>query len=186
MLVGIKKWITPVGVVAAAVVFALARPGRDLFGDPGSGWHLLNGIRLLAGGDVVGPEPYSFGLTPPGKIWIADQWLGDLVFGVVYHLLGWGGLQAFVAAVVAAAFFFVPGRRLSANLSDLIPLLLALTLAGSLGSVQWFFRPVIFTFLCFSVLIFILSPAESVSAGAATGRVPRSLTRLLKIVLLLI
>ncbi len=181
--------LSPIGLLAAAVFSSLLLPGRDIFGDPGAGWHLLSGLRWLAGMPVVAPDPFSFAqdsLIPPQPIWIADQWLGDLTFAVVYSLLGFRGLEIFVAALISFSFFYLPGKKLAASAPDFFSLLLALLIAGSLGSIQWFFRPVIFTFFCFSYLLFIASPSISRPAVSKESRLPRPLHRPIQIAVLFI
>ena len=176
-----KPW-SPVGVFASVVFITLIATARDFFGDPGAGWHLLSGLRLLAGAPIVSADPFSFELDNP--LWVSDQWLGDAVFGAIFSAGGFRLVEIFIAATISYSYFFLPGRLLARRLSDFFAVLIALLICASLGSVQWFFRPVIFTFLCFSLLLFVISPSITAPHYTAENRTPRTLVRPLLIALL--
>jgi hypothetical protein len=54
--------------------------------DPGSFWHVVAGQRMLATGQVLREDPFSF--TFAGRPWVADQWLAECGMAAVHRLAG--------------------------------------------------------------------------------------------------
>ncbi len=72
------------------MLYALTNFGglQMFFRDSDSGWHIRNGERILATGEVPRTDPYSF--SKPGGAWFAWEWLADVAMAKAH---GWDGLR---------------------------------------------------------------------------------------------
>jgi hypothetical protein len=70
------------------------------FGDGDTAWHIAAGRWIVEHGRVPTTDPFSFPAF--GKPWIAMEWLADLIMSGAYHLAGYAGLAALVAAAIMA------------------------------------------------------------------------------------
>ncbi len=72
---------------------------QSFFRDSDSGWHIRNGERVLATGQVPVTEPYSF--SKPGGDWFAWEWLADLTMAKAHQWDGPRGVFFLYLAVLA-------------------------------------------------------------------------------------
>ena len=100
-------------VMLAALLVAgvfVARRGFDV--DPDLWWHIKVGEDILATHQWPTSDAYSF--TAAGQSWMADQWLGDVLFAAVARVGGLRGLEALLivlgAAVMVALYVFATLR----------------------------------------------------------------------------
>ena len=98
-------------------------------------------------------DPFSF--PGEGQRWVVDQWLGPLVFWLVYAKTGLAGLLLFKALIVAAAFalVFLAAREACGNqvLASLAGLL-----GAAAGAVRFNAQPFVFSFLGIALVSFAL------------------------------
>jgi hypothetical protein len=85
--------IPPFGV-AAVIALLTARTAAPVR-DQDTLWHVASGRDLLAGGSLIGPDPFG---VPTTSIWVRHQWLADLAFGLADEV---GGLRL-VASLLPA------------------------------------------------------------------------------------
>lgn len=87
----------------AALLFAVV-VWRNLFplADPDVWWHLKNGELMLKTWSIPSSDFFSY--TIQGRPWLAFEWLAQVLFYGVYAALGFTGLTAFKALVVACAY----------------------------------------------------------------------------------
>lgn len=159
--------------------------GGSLLGDPGIGWHLRAGELIASGGPPerepftlvsLGDEPAPLSSAelcadagasaPPAvgqpKRWIHDQWLSDLIFWKLFDLDGGRSLRIGAALVLLLAYVGVLAalcsdeQRERSGIPAPIAETLLLLLIGMNGAVQWFIRPMLFSFLCAGVLLVLL------------------------------
>ena len=110
--------------------------------DPGSFWHVAAGQRMLAAGQVLRDDPFSF--TRGGQPWVADQWLAECGMAAVHAVAGWDGLLLLTAALLAAIYAWIAARLLQSGLHWL-PTGLLLALILLVGSPQFHVRPLVLT-----------------------------------------
>lgn len=82
--------------------------GRMFAVDPDLWWHVKVGQDILATHHWPTTDPYSF--TVAGQPWIAYEWLGEILWAVVYRMGGVRALDAFLivlsSTVMLALYYF--------------------------------------------------------------------------------
>ncbi len=123
--------------------------GRSkMFRDPGTLWHVVVGQRILASGQVIRADPFSF--TRGGHPWVADQWLAECGMAVVHRLAGWDGLLLVAATLLAGLYAWIGTRLLRGGLR-LMPTILLLAVAMLAGVPQFHVRPLVATIVLLGV-----------------------------------
>jgi hypothetical protein len=88
------------------VLTLLASQGADYFlRDPDIYWHVAVGRDIWRTGAFPQLDTYSF--TFQGHPWIANQWLGELLFVGAYNLAAWRGVALLTALVIALTYSFM-------------------------------------------------------------------------------
>lgn len=175
-------------IVGAFFVLHLLVLGSSLLGDPGVGWHLRTGDLILERG-LPDRDPFSLASAPAAALnvsdpcaavgppaeevkrkWVHDQWLSDLFLASLFRIDGGGMLHAATALVLIVTYVYLLGiifKRTGppSAVADSMTLLLL----GTNGAVQWFIRPVIFSFL-FVAITFVLLREELSSPGGRALR----------------
>ena len=146
-------------LIFSAVWLLLFIAGRDrLFRDPGTFFHTAAGERLLATGQFIHQDHYSF--TRFGEPWIAQQWLGEIIMAVIHRIAGLDGLLTVTVSLIALLWSGLALRieRSGMNLA-MGSLILALALAAS--SHHLHVRPHILTILFMTLVYSRLCDVES-------------------------
>ena len=89
----LRKWLIPdIALVLSAItmLYCLTSFGgmQQMFRDSDSGWHIRNGERVLASGQLPQADPFSF--SKPGEAWFAWEWLADCTMAKAHQ---WDGLR---------------------------------------------------------------------------------------------
>ncbi len=136
-------------LVLLGAFFSLTQLQLSSFSDdPGVGWHLETGRFIFQTGTVPHSDPFLSVARP----WISDQWLSDLLFYTVYAQSGWPILYALGIVLYLATFFFVLFKSARGAGYATSAVLLGLLLLSKLSVIHFIFRPVLFSFLLFSLL----------------------------------
>ncbi len=85
----------------------------DLFNDPGTGWHLRTGDRVLATGAVPTADTYSY--TRAGRPWVETQWLGDVGLSLLHRVGGLSLIALATAGTLAALFRWIYRTHVTAG-----------------------------------------------------------------------
>jgi hypothetical protein len=120
----------------------------NMLRDPGTLWHVAVGERMLASGQVIREDPFSF--TRAGHPWVADQWLAECGMAIVHRLAGWDGLLLVTATLLAGVYAWIGARLLRGGL-HLLPAILLLALAMLAGAPQFHLRPLVATIVLLGV-----------------------------------
>jgi hypothetical protein len=136
--------------------------------DPDFWWHLRTGQYIVQTRSVPHVDPFSF--TRLGHLWVAHEWLSELIIYGVYRVSGWGGLIVGFALLTAATFFFL---YLRCSGEPYVAGALAL-LAAFACIPAWGVRPQTFSFLLASVLLWLLERSAR-SPGLLWWIVPMTL-----------
>lgn len=141
------------GLVLSFVVLALLQM-RGFADDPGVGWHLKTGEWIVGHKSVPTTDPFLFSSEP--REWRADQWLSDVFTFAMYERGSWVVLYAVFTAIFLFTFWgplytFVIRRKVSC-----LAALVSIFLAQKLASIHFILRPVLFSFLLFSVVLVLL------------------------------
>ncbi len=135
--------------------------------DPGSFWHVAAGERMLATGQVLREDPFSF--TVAGRPWVDDQWLAECGMAAVHRWAGWDGLLLVTATLLAGIYTWIAGRLLRAGLHILPTGLLLAVVVLAASSPQFHVRPLVLTIGLLGITFAWLVDVE------AGGRRPRQL-----------
>ncbi len=142
-----------------AIWLLLLLAGRGaMFRDPGTFWHVAAGDKMLAAGEVVRQDPFSF--TRAAQPWIADQWLAECGMAAVHRLAGWDGLLLLTAALLAGFYAWIATRLLRGGLHPL-PTCLLLALAMLIGTPQFHVRPLVCSIVLLGIAFAWLVDVES-------------------------
>jgi hypothetical protein len=126
-----KLWCPEAGAFLFCWLLLQIGGRGNLFGDPGSLWHIAVGEQILR--QVELPHTDSFSFTRGGDAWLAQWWLAECALALLARL---GGLDLIaLAAVTLMAGFqsWLYHRCLRSGMHPLLALLLiCLTLLGTL------------------------------------------------------
>lgn len=134
-------------VTSAVYFFSFVTADPDLWG------HIKFGQDLWHAKGLVRADPYSF--TAYGQPWINHEWLAELIFFAVYRYLGDAGLLfgklcigVFIVAILSKICTFRKQR----------PLVFALVVVPAILVISpgFMIRPQIFSFLFFSLFLYVL------------------------------
>lgn len=148
------KRISATDIVAGLLILALGSGLMPVFSDPGTGWHLRTGRLILETGSI--PIHDLFLSPPAGLPWINDQWLGDVVFGLVELIFGLNGVFIFIIGVCSLSYFVLLRKLIEKRTHSLSIATIVFLMASLSASVQFICRPLVFSMLLLVVLHFIL------------------------------
>src|SRR5580704_12527309 len=120
--------------------------------DPDMWWHIRTGELILSTHRWATTDPYSY--TSTGAPWMSCEWLGDVVFAVVYRLGGLRGLEvlliALASAVMLALYGFATLRSGNCKAAFLVSALLL-----ALATASYNLRPQMlgYLFLIFTLIV---------------------------------
>jgi hypothetical protein len=121
----------PLAALVGLGLFALLLPtAPSLLLDPDLLWHVRTGQDILATGHFPMADAYSWTMT--GRLWIAKEWLSQVLYALAVQLGGWTGaaLLALSAASAAFAVVFAQVER-RAGAAFALAAVLAVALAGN-------------------------------------------------------
>ena len=121
-------------------------------------WHLRTGEYILDHGI---PHHDVFSFTAPGTAWIAQSWLAEVTYGVLYRSVGAFGVRCFVGVVGAGIGLLA--YRLALRLVRDRVVACGITLAALAGIYTLFSeRPLLIGVLFFLVLLWVVEVPDSI------------------------
>lgn len=140
-------------VPTVLILIFLAKVVNGQFNDPDFYWHLKTGEYIVAHGAL--PQADIFSYTHPGKPWVLHEWLFQVI---IYLVQVWGGelgISVFVALILTACLWFIYAICARLLRGDKAKALIVALLYCSfiISSAP---RPHLFTFLFFSLFLYIL------------------------------
>ena len=136
-------------ILGLSCLLAIYAKLQSLAGDPGFGWHLKSGELISKSGSVPRVDPFFEG--EGSRLWIHNQYLADEIF---YRLFDYGDFPLLTAVAVllliSSYFLLLGGMLRKLNFSPLV-IFVVLGLCIFQGSLQWFLRPVLFSFFLFAL-----------------------------------
>ncbi|MBI4871427.1 MAG: hypothetical protein HY814_07660 [Candidatus Riflebacteria bacterium] len=128
----------PVLVFLACFFVVLSTGPTWLFGDGDLGWHIQTGKLIEQTGRIPTCDVHSW--TAPGVPWVDIEWLSNYLYWKTLQHLGFLGMLALEAAIIAAAFAILSHLMLAEG-CDLLVTLGVSFWAFWLSSLHWFVRP---------------------------------------------
>jgi hypothetical protein len=142
-----------------ALWLLLLLAGRTaMLNDPGTFWHVAAGGKMLATGQLIRTDSFSF--TMAGRPWIDDQWLAEIGMAAIHRVAGWGGLLLLTATLLAGFFAWITARLLRGGL-HFLPAVLLLAVTMTACSPQFHVRPLIVTMILLGATFALLVDVES-------------------------
>ncbi|HJU28291.1 MAG TPA: hypothetical protein VJ718_03925 [Candidatus Binataceae bacterium] len=133
-------------------VIAIADAGR--FADPDMWWHLLAGETVLRTGHFIMRDPFSY--TAHGLPWLDHERIAEVIMAWTYMTGGIVGLKLFKLACTAITFVMIALTIAETGANRSIQSCVLMVAAVGLGAAIQF-RPQLFTFICFSALMLLLT-----------------------------
>jgi hypothetical protein len=131
------------GVALLNVLF-LSQGASGLFRDSDTGWHVLNGERILATATL--PRVDTFSYTHNGEPWFAWEWASDVLLGGAHQIAGLPGVAILAGIAIAATAWGVARLALSLGGNPFFTAFAAVILLGT-TSIHWLARPHVFSWL---------------------------------------
>jgi hypothetical protein len=144
--------------VVLLAAFAFGPLTSRLLEDAGTGWHILDGERILNAHAITRTDPFSS--TMGGHPWYAWEWLYDLIVGAIHAAAGLNGVVLFTAVVIAFAFALTFQRARERGTSVPVAVLL-LVLAVFASAIHFFARPHVLSWVFAIIWFEILDRSES-------------------------
>ena len=136
------------------VLIAVAIADSVRFADPDLWGHLTFGRAVLDHGHLILHDPYSY--SAAGHLWLNHEWLSELIDALAFDAFGVFGLKVMKLCVAAITIAFVALAESESDASEMAQLsVLVLSAMAIAPSMQ--FRPQIFTFALFAILMYILA-----------------------------
>ncbi len=134
-----------------------------LLGDADTGWHIVNGERILETRSVPHTDPFSYTLA--GQPWYAWEWLYDVLAGELHRRAGMNGVVLLSALLIALAFATL-FRWTLARTGRLLSVAGLLVLSLMASSIHFLARPHLASWLLVLVFWRILDDYVSRPGGA--------------------
>jgi len=151
------------------VLVAIALADTVRVSDPDLWGHITFGRAVLAQGHLVLRDPYSY--SAPGSPWLNHEWLTEVIQAFLFDAFGVFGLNLWKLFLTAVTIVFVAlaeGETEAPYLAQIAVLLVgAVTIAPEMQ-----FRPQMFTFALFAIVLFLLARDTYRRDGAVWIAIP--------------
>jgi hypothetical protein len=150
-----KRFLLPEIGIFLAVWLVLMIGGRSRFlRDPGTFWHTVVGEQMLASGQLIYHDTFSF--TFAGHAWSPHQWLGECIMAGLHRVGGLDSVLLVTVTSLSCLYTWLAWRLMRGGLHwSLAGFCVALTVAAS--SSHFHIRPhiatILFTGVTFGFLI---------------------------------
>jgi hypothetical protein len=151
------------------VVVAIAIADSVRYVDPDLWGHITFGRAVLAQGHLVFHDPYSYSAL--GHLWLNHEWLSEVIQALFFDALGVFGLDLFRLFLTTVTIVFIVLAESETGAPYLTQI--AVLLVGAVTIAPYMqFRPQLFTFALFAVLLFILARDTYRAAGKVWIAIP--------------
>jgi hypothetical protein len=131
-------------------VAAVGFGGRFLNGDGDTARHLRHGETILATGDVIRRDPFSF--TRAGEPYVSFEYGAQVLLALAHRMAGLGGVVALGATLAALAVALMLRFMLRRGVEPAAAYVAA-TVGTVLLATHWIARPHLFTFVLLALLL---------------------------------
>ncbi|RMD83856.1 MAG: hypothetical protein D6808_07975, partial [Candidatus Dadabacteria bacterium] len=123
--------------------------------DPGVGWHLENGRYIVENKSVPSIDPFLY--SPKPRRWIANQWASDVILYRIYKAGSWPALYGVFGALYVFTYLLVLFGSVKKISGSVVPSVIGTVMAFKMGEIHFILRPVMISFLLFTLLFFRLA-----------------------------
>lgn len=146
--------LSPANIVAFAMLASIpVKLLTERLSDPDLWWHLRTGQLIAFTHHIPHADVYSY--TVPGKPWVVQEWLSEIIMHGLQKAFGLYGILAFRAVVVFTVYAIVAWLFLRKSGNTLATWTL-FGLSAYAGSVNWTERPNILSFLLFAITLVLI------------------------------
>ncbi len=153
----IAAWLLPSApVLVFVLIFWMSlffMPTMLNAGDGDLGRHIVTGNYILTTGQV--PTHDIFSHTKPGAPYVPVEWLSEVLFALAYRAAGLNGVAWLVALVIASCYALLTWGVRRQGVSAPIALAGGVV-AAIVGSIHALTRPLIITWLLFTIFLLVL------------------------------
>jgi hypothetical protein len=135
------------------LVTPLLLANRMLNGDGDLPRHLRHGATILATGDVIRQEPFTY--TRPGVEFVGMEVGSQLLYTVVHRATGLAGVELTASLVIATAFTLMAAFLLRRGVDPLLAFLTSMA-AAMVGMLHWVARPHVVSYVFIVLLLAML------------------------------
>jgi hypothetical protein len=150
-------------------LFGVGEGWRALVMDGDTGWHVLTGQYILQTSSVPHQDIFSF--SRAGTPWFAWEWLTDVLYALLHHQWGLGGVAVASGLIICASAYALLRTMLWTGANVFVCLALTLLYVGG-SSVHHHARPHVWTLLLFVVSVGLLCRDRKVPSNAIWMLVP--------------
>lgn len=130
--------------------------------DPGLGWHIKTGEWILENHSI----PYLDPFLSIARSWVSDQWLSDIFFYIVYESGGFLALVLLVISIFFITVFYLHTDRLVKLSGSFLSAAVSSLFCFRLMQIHLISRPVVFSFLLFTIVAWEVSKWEQGKKGS--------------------
>jgi len=141
--------IVAFAVLAAIPIKLLARRLED----PDLWWHIKTGALIVRNHAIPAVDPFSY--TAPGKHWIVQEWLSEVILYGIHKAFGLYGIL-FYRAIVVFIIYLLVARLLVRRMGSGMGTWALLAITAFAGSPNWTERPNLLSFLLFVITLELL------------------------------
>ncbi len=145
-----------VAMFTLLVLFILAA-GQPI-NDTDMWWHLRAGQYIWQSAEILKADPFSFSNT--GHIWIAHEWLAELIYFLLYKAGNFYGLiigNAVILSIILTLLYRLTLLRTGRPFLSAVLVMITLIMS----SVFWAYRPHMLGYVCFLAFLFLLELYKS-------------------------
>jgi len=146
--VSLWRYSSALVFVAAVIANACSYADIDLWG------HVYFGEAMIRAGRIIAHDPYNYSV--PGHLWLHHEWLTEVMMAAIYQHCGIVGLKLWHFSVTAFAIVMLSMAEGETGAPPPIQFGVLAAAAVTLSAVMQF-RPQIFTYALFAMLIFLLT-----------------------------
>jgi len=123
-------WRAETGIFLGLWLLIMIADRSQFFSDPGSFWHIAVGQRIIATGQLIRVDPFSF--TSGGKPWLAHGWLFDCSMALVNKWVGLDSILLITTTILACLYTWAAYRLIRMGIHWLVAILImSLAIAAS-------------------------------------------------------
>ena len=146
--------LTPANIVAFAMLASIpVKLLTERLSDPDLWWHLKTGQLIVSTHHIPHADIYSY--TVPGKSWVVQEWLSEVIMHGLQKAFGLYGILAFRAGIIFVVYAIVAWLFVHRAGNTLATWTL-FGLSAYAGAVNWTERPNILSFLLFAITLVLI------------------------------
>jgi hypothetical protein len=129
-------------------LFVAGEGWKGLLLDGDTGWHIRVGDYILQNGRVPTTDLFSF--SKPGAPWFAWEWLTDVLYSGLFHVLGLKGIVLLAGLMIATTFCVLLRFMLWRGANTFVAIVCTLVALGA-SSIHFHARPHVVTLLFLAI-----------------------------------